>query len=268
MINIVFCIDTKLGDKIYNCINSIKAWTKEQIQIYILTGRNFNSYYLAEYGQRGFKVITNVDIPEIKDFKRDKVKSKAMFFRWLIADKIPEIDRCIYLEPDCLLNADIKELWDIDLGDKMIGLVRSQFGDSIRKTIFYQGHVDETEAFINYDCDINNTNYNSGQAVIDLKKWRQKEITKKLIDFIIKYKTADQIALNVVCYNDIFQLDDTWCAPANCITDNFKAHPPCIHSDYKKCKLYHFHGMHKPWDNCYSQNKTLKSIWDKYNDSN
>ncbi len=50
--------------------------------------------------------------------------SIATFYRLLIPQILPnDIDRCIYLDSDTLVNLDIKALWQIDLGDKTLAAV-------------------------------------------------------------------------------------------------------------------------------------------------
>lgn len=265
MINICFCLDNKLADKVYSVINSINDHTKSEINYYLLLAKEFDSAYVSKYKSKGFKVIENVEIPEIKNFNKSLVQSKAMFYRWLIADKIPEIEKVIYLDIDILLNTDIKNLWDIDLKDKVLGLVPCQLGQTIRQTIRYQGQINEIDMWGQYNCDIDKRSYLSGQMLIDLKKWREKELTEKLISFVVKYKTADMIALNCICQNFIMSLDYRWSAPASYLTENFKSHAPCINSNYSDAYLFHFHGLRKPWDKGFS-NKKLKAMWEKYNE--
>ena len=259
MINICFALDNKLQDKIGNVINSINKNTKSEIQYYFLLNSNCDEKYIPKNAK-----ISYVDIPEIKSFNTTLVKSKAMFYRWLIADAFPEVNRAIYLECDIMLNTDIKKLWDINLKDKIIGLVPCQFGQKIRSTMRYQGTVDSVDVFAEYNCDIDKTNYLSGQMLIDLKKWREMGLKKKLIEFVIKNKTADMIALNVVCQNYIHALDYKWSAPANQLSKTLQGYAPCINTDYSDAYLYHFHGMRKPWDKGYL-NKKLLSMWEKYN---
>lgn len=265
MINIAFCFDNKLKDKIFNVINSINANTDSKIRYFFLLEKGFDPVYIAKYKTQLFNIIENVEMPEIINFNKTIIKSKAMFYRWLIADKLPMIDRVIYLDVDILLNADIQKLWDIDLKNNVIGLVPCQFGQKIRDTIRYQGLVSDVEAFTDYGCDIDKRNFLSGQMLIDLKKWREMGLTKKLIDFVIKNKTADMIALNIVCQNHILELDYRWSAPANQLSESLQGHAPCISKDYSKAFLYHFHGIRKPWDKGYT-NKKLLSMWEKYNE--
>jgi lipopolysaccharide biosynthesis glycosyltransferase len=47
----------------------------------------------------------------------------ANFYRVLIPDLFPEMDRAIYLDCDIVVVGDLGDLWDVDLGDKLLGVV-------------------------------------------------------------------------------------------------------------------------------------------------
>lgn len=50
------------------------------------------------------------------------------FYRFLIPFVIStEIDKAIYLDGDVIVNMDINEFWQIDLGDKLLGVVKCGF---------------------------------------------------------------------------------------------------------------------------------------------
>lgn len=48
----------------------------------------------------------------------------AMFYRFFISQLLPaEVEKAIYLDADIIVNLDINELWRIELGDKVLGVV-------------------------------------------------------------------------------------------------------------------------------------------------
>lgn len=54
----------------------------------------------------------------------------AAYYRTLIPDVLSSaIEKCIYLDSDIVINMDIKELWQIDLGQKILGVVTSKSDD-------------------------------------------------------------------------------------------------------------------------------------------
>lgn len=261
MIPVVFCVDAA-GLKYINApIQSILNNTKEKIDFWILLDRN-----ITELPQGKKYKYQKVDIPEIKTFCRTIVKSKAMFYRWLIPDILIGYDKAIYLDFDVILNTDIKHLYNIDIGDNAIGAVRDCYNNTIRKTARndFQGNVSERDMFMIYNCDMDRPSFCSGQLVMNLKKWRQKNITNQLIDFVVKYKTADMLPLNVILQDDIYELNYKWCAPAHTLKENLTPITPSLgNKDYSDAFLFHYNGTAKPWMANYP-NKKLKSLWSKY----
>lgn len=263
MINIAFCLDQKLKDHVFTVINSIEKNTSEKLRFFLLLSPAFDKSYIAKYKAKLYNIYENVDIIQITNYYKEIVKSKAMFNRWLIPEMLHMIDRAIYLDCDLILNTDIKNLWDIDLQGKAIGAVPCQFGQSIRDTIRYQGAVSDMDAFTDYNCDIDKRNFLSGQLLIDCKRWRQLDLTSRLIDYVVKNKTADMITMNVLCQNEIKPLDYLWSAPAKHLSEGLLSYSPCIHKDFSKAYIYHFHGKIKPWEKGYP-NKKLVKMWEGY----
>ena len=64
-----------------------------------------------------------------------------MYYRF----KIPEIidaDKCIYAEADSIFDFDVKEYWNIDIGNNYFAAVRDWFWADCEGVQFYQGYID------------------------------------------------------------------------------------------------------------------------------
>jgi lipopolysaccharide biosynthesis glycosyltransferase len=233
MIPIVFCID----DNIEHCqpaINSIK---------------HFNHTDCI------FHILENIDIP-IGDWKRPCVQSKAQYWRWLIPEKFPEYDKIIYLDCDVILNSDIAELYNIDLEGSFIAATKDKAIQTIGETIRFQGGHDIPEKYKLMPS------YNSGQLLINAKKWREDDISSKLINFANEYKCNDMLAMNCVFNGKIKELEKGWCTPINYLDDNLESiHEMWPSVDYDM-KLLHWHGHGKPWNEDY--NHWSKEIYQRY----
>ncbi len=66
-------------------------------------------------------------IKKIKELLPRAVQTRftiAMYYRFFIPDVLPpNIDKIIYLDADIIVNLDINELWQFDLGEKVLGVV-------------------------------------------------------------------------------------------------------------------------------------------------
>ena len=184
------------------------------------------------------------------------------YVRWMIPDLYPNLNKAIYLDDDIIVVGDIAELYNQNLEGNIVGAIPdvsdiSPNGPSRYKLLKKYGEFK------------NEYVWNSGVYLIDCQKWRENDITNKLItqkqeiiDYHEKHNlklgSADQDTLNVV-------LQDYKVLPLK-----YNMHPFAIH----KCKkqnncnqllgqegdellkdaiIIHYATPEKPWKN----NKTL-----------
>ncbi|SEB09258.1 glycosyltransferase family 8 protein [Pedobacter hartonius] len=119
----------------------------------------------------------------------------------------PDVERLIYLDVDTIVMKDISLLWNADLNGCTIGAVLD-----VGKT------VDCAWGGIPNYKDLGllpSTKYfNAGIMLIDVIRWREEEISKKVIDALRTYAEhvvlVDQYGLNVVFANRWQELDPRW----------------------------------------------------------
>lgn len=164
----------------------------------------------------------------------------AAFFRYLAPDLVGESLRCVYLDVDVVVRRDPTPLHDQDLDGSMIGAVRSRVAPYFASP----GGVQRWR-----DAGVPSTApyFNSGVLVMDLERWRARDVTRRLTEYLEQYGSdaylADQEALNVAVVGDWFELDRTW----NYIThvaESFLQEPGIEPDDPA---IVHFAGRAKPW---------------------
>lgn len=154
----------------------------------------------------------------------------TMYFR-LILDiiLIENIDKIIYLDPDIIINDDIKNLYEINLKNNYLGAIIEDYSDESKKRLKLK----------------NKNYYNSGILLINLKLWRENFIGIKILEFIKKLDFEniiypDQDIINLFFNsNEILEINPLW----------------NVHNEYLKSKNYnvdefkiiHFTGNIKPW---------------------
>ena len=95
------------------------------------------------------------------------------FYRLLIPQLLPaDIDKCIYLDSDMIVNLEIVELWQIEISDKPLAAVPEAVASSVAfKTYAYEKYLIKAK-FVNYE-----DYFNSGLLVMNLNYFRNaKEI--------------------------------------------------------------------------------------------
>jgi len=147
----------------------------------------------------------------------------TVFLRIFIPYMIEQdAEKVIYIDVDTIVQDDISNLWNIDLGDYTIGAVQD-----------YAGTVDCKWAGIpNYkELGIpgNSKYFNSGVLLINPKKWRAENITNEVISVLVKHKEyvvmPDQYGLNVVFANRWLELNPKW----NWFANKENEQPSLIH---------------------------------------
>lgn len=164
--------------------------------------------------------------------------SKEIYYRLLIPELINE-EKVLYLDADIIINGSIKELYNQNINDYYVCAIEDPFFDryselDIKKEFRY---------------------FNSGVMLINVKKWRDTDLHKKVIAFVEKnYKLVhfpDQDALNaLICgnwkrlplkYNLTMILDN-----------NYENKFPCFSKEeLREAKInpiiIHYTGGSKPW---------------------
>lgn len=98
-----------------------------------------------------------------------------IFYKLFIPSILPQdVDRCLFLDADMVINNDIAELYNINLCTNVIGGVEDSY-------IFE--HKSSLGLDPQNDCYIN-----SGVMVCDIKKWRELEKVSPIFDFTLSVR--------------------------------------------------------------------------------
>ena len=198
--HIVFCLDNYYipycATTIASIINNNQA---ERITFHLFVDEitDANRVMMQEwFVKQDGKDILFYDLSE-DDFKDFPVGNAYInlttYFRLVIQDKLPDIDKVIYLDCDTIVNGSLKELWNTEMGDYAVAGVRDRVNDSIRlyNRLRYPIH----DGYIN-----------AGVLLINLKKWREihvfdraKEIAKAMPKAL---KNHDQDIINILFHDN------------------------------------------------------------------
>ena len=173
----------------------------------------------------------------------------AVYYRLLIPQIIPKhFDKVIYLDSDLVVQGDLEQLWNIDMGDNYVLAVQD----------YTQWYVSMAVGLRNYQERGINPDYkyfNSGVLVINLEKWRSDNIPSKVVEYIEQNKDyvrdCDQDGLNVVLAEKWGELDRRWNQMPRIYTYPSWQDSPYDEELYKEI-LHHSHIVHftnypKPW---------------------
>ena len=202
--NILFTLNNAFVPQAATCMCSIFENNKSmsEINIYLIASNISidNKQKLINFAERYGRKVHLINLGEISDlidFDFDTNGWSSIVLARLFLDKLlpDDINRILYLDGDTLVLKDISNFYNIDLGDKVLGMCPEPTVDKERRKFLALGEVPY---------------HNSGVLLIDLKRWRREEIGKKVIDFYKlhdgKLFAPDQDALNGALNKDIATL--------------------------------------------------------------
>ncbi len=180
--------------------------------------------------------------------------SRADFFKIFLPEIFRYFNKILYLDCDILVLGDLKDLYDTDLQDKYLGVVKRFDSSPKLKQDFY----------------------NCGVMLYNIKKWREDDISNKIADF--KNKNNKNTTLTQYPFNKIIKKKDiillsplfnniVWDEKDFDIEKYKKNYSPFADSikDYKdlnkKTVIAHFAGIKKPW---YNPEMEFGDKWQNY----
>lgn len=142
-----------------------------------------------------------VDDPRLAGLPGAGRISTVMWYRILLPELLPDVDRVLYVDCDVVATADVGPLATVDLGGAAVGAVHN---------VPYGGADDDARVGL---AD-GQRYFNSGVLLMDLDRWRERRTTDQLVAFARteteRLVFPDQDALNAVLAGDRAVLHPRW----------------------------------------------------------
>lgn len=264
VINIVFATDSGYIIPTYIAIFSLLINHKDNrsLRIYILISNSFTEENIQLY--KGLQTKYNcefffIEVGNEYEFVRinnHHIKTPTMY-RLLIPKFLHNVDKCVYLDSDLVVEGDIAELFDIDIeGFSVAG---------VKAFIDINSISDEWLEILNIPTD---QYINAGVLLLNLQEIRKQNLVEELAQAgnNSKYYYNDQDVINVVFYNSIkllplkYNARWRWIYPKD--RDLYRFYGKKNITEAKKqLVIYHYVGRNKPWNCRYTH---CKSRWWKY----
>lgn len=206
-----------------------------------------------------FYNVENDPLPEVFPKNRPHI-SKNTYYRLIMQDFLPaDVERLIYVDLDTVICDDITQLWNTDLGDKIIAGCPDEGGVTQSRKLFGRLH--------------NRTYINAGIFIFEIKKAKGKYKNLRFLymeSFSKNMKNItlqDQDILNIAFKDDIYLLPLRWNVGSRIYRNN---EIDCAYSAAEEKSaaedpaLIHFTGEEKPWKD--GSNHPLKMIYFLYRD--
>lgn len=176
----------------------------------------------------------------------------AMYSRLLIPQILPDYDRVVYIDADCLVLNSLQYLFELDLkGYACAGCLPGGPYNSVDTNYLQYQFVNETQYTRFKDVKA----IQSGVIVFDIKQWNKLNlptITDKILLSDIKFKFVVQGVLGYALLGKFKVLDYEW---------NYYTNWANKKGDLNGVNILHFVGPNKPWINSTTPFHTL---WAEY----
>ena len=156
--------------------------------------------------------------------------TQVTYYRLFIPTLYPQYDKALYLDPDIVIRTDVAKLFNINIGNNLVGATTDEFVMSLPKIQPYMTKCLGLEHVTKY--------FNAGVLIMNLKEMRKQNFEGQFIDLLDKYKfvVQDQDYLNVICKNQVHYVSGMW--------DKM----PCVEDvDVSKIYIIHYNLIWKPW---------------------
>jgi lipopolysaccharide biosynthesis glycosyltransferase len=184
------------------------------------------------------------DLERLKPLKT-YLQSSASFYRLMLPELLPDIDKLIYLDCDLVVQTRLDALWDQDLKGQAV--VAFPEPDYHQKWLVPRYQLQD-DLYVN-----------AGVLVMHLAYWRAHHITQACLTWLTDNQNLatmmDQDAINVVLRGKKTWLDRKWnLNPVHGpVAELLQIYPE---------RILHFAGPHKPWHKCYHFG--LQAIYAQY----
>jgi lipopolysaccharide biosynthesis glycosyltransferase len=238
VINVAFGIDRNYISQLCVAMHSIETRNKNNQLCFYVFHDGIDAAGKAQVATRHATVEwIEIRDPVLLGFDAHRPSmSRATYFRLMIPKFMPpDIDRALYLDSDLILQGDIAELWNFNLGGHALGAV-------------VDAGLSSSEFATRYSLPSGGQYFNAGVLLLDVKKLREERTFDHTIDLLSKnvYDYDDQDALNISFWNRWAKVPPDWNFQRNFLYEKFASWTALTRSAPRP-KIIHFTDATKPW---------------------
>lgn len=233
-------------------------------EVFVLVPENFDKKFIKKISTLKERYNCEINFIKVSSNALNLLPSdgsEAVYYRLLIADLLPNCDKCIYLDSDTIVLADLSELYTTDVGKYYVAGVKDIPSISAYKEVYWPSAPQEFDRIIDR---LDFSNYiNSGVLVMNLRLIREHRLIEQFklmithgVDDKLPYPYRDQDILNIVCKDRVKHIDLEYNFMSN-FADLIKE--KIGQNAVKSPKIIHY-AMEKPWE--YSYNAFAAKWWE------
>lgn len=207
---------------------------------------------VSSYTNASIRFLDISGLLEGKDFYVRGNFTPETYFRLFLPQALKNYEKILYLDADIVVCHDVAELYDLDLGDMLLGAVRDPIISGSDRSPLYNKRDDMEKLGIKNIYDY----FQAGVLLINLKKMAEDGLCERMIEYAATHDCdlVDQDVLNLFCQGKVKYIDNKWNVDVNPIAMKVVPYAPAaMWKEYRVNReagyIYHFAGADKPWNN-------------------
>lgn len=236
-VDVAFCINNAYIDKVaVVMVSLLENHPDNFFHFYIFSSdiksddlKYFNKLYAKYQNFEVSKIEVLVDLFKSLKLNIEHISIET-YYRYAIAELLPDLDKILYLDADIAVNKNISELYDTDISEYYLAGVEDLFLK-----------LENYKTKIGFSAD--DLYVNAGILLLNLQKLRQDGMCQKFIkateDLWGRIEYQDQDVINILCKGKVKQVSNIY----NYARINVDVEP----SKMRRACIFHYTGRNKPW---------------------
>lgn len=245
VVETALALDQNLEDMIPVVLQSLVDHTKREINAHVMT-RGLGDAFRARMGKLfpeiNFTFYNFDDVHYGDDIALLSHISVSTMDRLFLPEMLKDLDKVLYLDIDILIQGDVGELYDLNLGENVFAGKRTRlktWANMIRPITRATLHFDPEKAWdirkrLHDKADLTSRTFNAGILVLNLKLMRAENFTVEHMYLVEQCRMNDQDVFNIYSRDRVLEIDSEW---NHVPSQDFNANP----------KIIHWAGPAKPW---------------------
>ncbi|GIG54934.1 glycosyltransferase family 8 protein [Demequina activiva] len=248
-VHTAYALDQNLEDVFPVVLQSVADHTERAITCHVMTrglGDEFRERVVGLFPQFSF-VFYDFDAVDYGDeVNLLKHISVSTMDRLFLPELLSDLDHVVYLDIDILVQADVGELWDIELGDNAFAAKRTRlrsWANLVRPITRASLRFEPEKAWdmrrrLHDESNLTARTFNAGILSINLELMRSEDFTARHMFLVESCAMNDQDVFNIYSRDRVVELDTAW----NTVPSQDFIEQP---------RIIHWAGPAKPWKPTY-----------------
>lgn len=245
VVETALALDQNLEHMIPVVLQSLVDHTSREVNAHVMTrglGNAFRERMGKLFPEINFTFYNFDEVNYGKDIALLSHISVSTMDRLFLPEMLKDLDKVLYLDIDILIQADVGELYDLNLGDNIFAGKRTRlksWANMIRPITRATLHFAPEKAWdirkrLHDKADLTSRTFNAGILVLNLEIMRAENFTAEHMYLVEQCRMNDQDVFNIYSRDRVLEIDSEW---NHVPSQDFNASP----------KIIHWAGPAKPW---------------------